>query len=146
MTIGKDAWTRTLKTTIGVTALIVGGLLYVIYRTKSLLMFEWFRMIGLSEMVENLRGEYDGLNLYGWVRNSMPAGLWLFSYLFIIDSLWGKDRNPVYHLFIFVLPVIAIGSEFMQLFGMLPGTFDYMDLISYTVAILIFILIKKLKV
>lgn len=146
MAIEKATWIRTLKATIGITALIVGGLLYVIFRSKSLLMFEWFRMMGFSEMVENLRGNYDGLSMYGWIRESMPAGLWLFSYLFIIDSLWGKDRNLVYHLFIFVLPVIAICSEFMQLFGMLPGTFDYMDLISYAIAILIFILIKKLKV
>ena len=146
MTTGKDVWIRTLKATIGVTALIVGGLLYVIFRSKSLLMFDWFHMIGLSDMVENIRTKYDGVNLYGWVKDCMPAGLWLFSYLFVIDSLWGNNRNLVYNLFIFVLPVIAICSEFMQLFGMLPGTFDYMDLISYVVAILIFILIKKLKV
>lgn len=146
MAIEKDTWIRTLKATIGVTALIVGGLLYVIFRSKSLLMFDWFRMIGLYGMVENLRTKYDVVNLYEWVKDSMPAGLWLFSYLFVIDSLWGNDRNLVYYLFIFVLPVIAICSEFMQLFGMLPGTFDYMDLTSYVAAILFFILIKKLKV
>ncbi|MCR4768959.1 MAG: hypothetical protein K5874_01940 [Bacteroidaceae bacterium] len=142
MAIEKATWIRTLKATIGITALIVGGLLYVIFRSKSLLMFEWFRMIGLSDMVENLRTKNSGFNLYEWVKDSLPAGLWLFSYLFVIDSLWGYDKNLVYYLFLSVLPAIAICSEFMQFSGMLSGTFDYMDLISYMAAILIFILIK----
>ena len=145
MTIGKESLIRTLKATIGITMLIVGGLLYIIYRTEHLLMFSWFHKIGLSPIIENLRENYGEQSLYSWVKSSLPAALWLFSYLFVIDSLWGKDKSRVYLMFLFALPIIAISSEFMQLVGLLPGTFDYMDLVNYVATILIFILIKKLK-
>ena len=52
MAIGKESLIRTLKATIGITMLIVGGLLYIIYRTEHLLMFSWFHKIGLSPIIE----------------------------------------------------------------------------------------------
>jgi hypothetical protein len=74
----------------------------------------------------------------------LPAGLWLFAYMFVIDAVWGKDKNRVSMYFLYVLPLLAVASEFMQFVGLLPGTFDVMDLLSYVSAILLFLIIKKL--
>ena len=107
-------------------------------------MFDWFRGLGISNFINSIRVDSDKQNLYGWLKNSMPAGLWLFSYLLIIDSIWGKKKIAVYWCFLYILPVIAILSELMQYFKLLPGTFDIIDLLSYGFAIVLFILIKEL--
>ena len=75
----------------------------------------------------------------------MPAGLWLFSYLFIIDSVWGNYKKSVYNCFLCTLPIMAITSELLQYFSILSGTFDFLDLMSYISAIFLFIFIKKLQ-
>lgn len=106
-------------------------------------MFSWFQDLGLLQFIQDIRSEFKSDNLYGWVKNSMPAGLWLFSYMLIIDSIWEKKQNYAYMLFLYALPVLAILSEVMQFLGILSGTFDFMDVICYTSAILFFILIKK---
>lgn len=139
----KETYARIIKATIGFVALMSGGLIYILYRSDCLLMFDWFHKLGLSDFIDSLRGVTDKPNLYGWVKNSLPAGLWLFSYMYVIDSVWGKEKNAVYNCFLYVLPIMAVLSELMQCFKILPGTFDYMDLLSYILAILLFITINK---
>jgi hypothetical protein len=83
-------------------------------------------------------------NVYEWVKYNLPAGLWLFAYMFVLDAVWGKDKNCVSMYFLYVLPLLAVASEFMQFVGLLPGTFDIMDLVSYISATILFVIIKKL--
>lgn len=140
----KDVFIRIAEATIGLVALTIGGLIYIRYRSESLLMFDWFHNLGLTDFIEDFRSNSDIPNVYGWVKYNLPAGLWLFAYMFVIDAVWGKDKNLVSMYFLYVLPLLAVASEFMQLVGLLPGTFDFMDLISYMSAILLFVIIKKL--
>ena len=141
MSFDKGILSRIVEAFIGVAVLTVGSLTYIRYRSESLLMFDWFRDIGLAEYIDNFRNKAEMPNMYGWVKYNMPAGLWLFAYMFVIDSIWGKDKNNVYMYFLYALPLLAIVSEFMQYVGMLSGTFDFMDLLSYVSSIFLFILI-----
>jgi len=145
MVVKIEDYKRTIKVTIGIVALSVGGIIYILYRTDSLLMFSWFQKLGMSEYICNFRADYGKNSVYGWVKYSMPAGLWLFSYLFIIDSVWGNYKKSVYKCFLCTLPIMAITSELLQYFGILSGTFDFLDLMSYISAIFLFIFIKKLQ-
>jgi hypothetical protein len=135
---------RVTEATIGLVALTIGGLIYIRYRSESLLMFDWFQNLGLSDSIDDFRSNGGMHNMYGWIKYNLPAGLWLFAYMFVIDAVWGKDKNRVSMYFLYVLPLLAVASEFMQFVGLLPGTFDVMDLLSYVSAILLFLIIKKL--
>ena len=140
----KDVFIRIAEAAIGLVALTIGGLIYIRYRSESLLMFDWFHNFGLSDSIEIFRSN-DGMpNVYEWVKYNLPAGLWLFAYMFVIDAVWGKDKNCVSMYFLYVLPLLAVASEFMQFVGLLPGTFDIMDLVSYISATILFVIIKKL--
>lgn len=143
MSFEKDIITRIVKAIIGGATLIIGGLIYIRYRNESLLMFDWFHGLGLTEYIEDFRNNAEMPNVYGWCKYNMPAGLWLFAYMLIIDSIWGKDKNNVYLYFLYVLPLLALVSELMQYAGIFPGTFDFMDLLSYVSSIFLFILIKN---
>ena len=49
MVVKIEDYKRTIKVTIGIVALSVGGIIYILYRTDSLLMFSWFQKLGMSE-------------------------------------------------------------------------------------------------
>ena len=136
---------RAAKVMLSLVILLLGGLIYVIFRDKSLLMFDWFNTIGISNEVNGLRRLFQGEGIYGWVKYSLPDGLWIFSYMFIVDAIWDREKNAVSMIFLWGLPIVAVFSEYFQYFGMLPGVFDWMDIASYMLAITIFLIIKLLK-
>lgn len=136
---------RISRIILSLVILLTGGLIYVIYRDKSLLMFNWFDSLGISKQVDCLRDIAQGGGIYDWVKYSLPDGLWIFSYMFIIDAIWNGERNALSFIFIYGLPFIAILSEFLQCFGLCPGVFDWKDLASYVFAIMLFLIIKLLK-
>ncbi|MBO4662281.1 MAG: hypothetical protein J5630_06240 [Bacteroidaceae bacterium] len=125
--------------------LSIGGLIYVGCRDKSLLMFKWFNQLGLSGAVDTFRGLINSEGVYGWVKNSLPDGLWLFAYMFLIDAIWNGTTSIISYIFLFYLPVLALLSEFLQYFGLMPGVFDWIDVASYSFAILLFLIIKLIK-
>ncbi len=136
---------RAAKVMLSLVILLLGGLIYVIFRDKSLLMFDWFKTIGISNEVDGLRRLFQGEGIYGWVKYSLPDGLWIFSYMFIVDAIWDRERNVVSMIFLWGLPIVAILSECLQYLGLLPGVFDWMDMASYMLAITLFLIIKHLK-
>lgn len=110
-----------------------------------MLMFDWFDAIGISNEIDGLRRLFQGEGIYGWVKYSLPDGLWAFSYMFLVDAIWNGSRSKSSFIFIYSLPVIALLSEFFQYFGLLPGVFDWVDVASYLFAIILFVIIKLLK-
>jgi hypothetical protein len=108
-------------------------------------MFSWFEQLGVSGEVDAFRGLVNSEGVYGWVKNSLPDGLWLFAYMFLVDAIWNGSKSISSYIFIFSLPFFALLSEFLQYFGMLPGVFDWIDVASYLFAILLFVIVKLIK-
>lgn len=136
---------RATKVMLSLVILLLGGLVYVIYRDKSLLMFDWFNAIGVGNEIDGLRRLFEGEGIYGWVKYSLPDGLWIFSYMFLVDAIWNGSKSISSFIFIYSLPIFALLSEFLQYFGLLPGVFDWIDVASYLFAILLFVITKLIK-
>ena len=136
---------RIVKVLLSFTILIIGGLIYVGFRDKSLLMFSWFEQLGISGEVDAIRGLLNSEGVYGWIKYSLPDGLWLFAYMFLVDAIWNGSRAISSYIFIYIMPVFALLSEFLQCFGLLPGVFDWIDVASYLFAILLFEIIKLIR-
>ena len=136
---------RVARIVLSLGILLLGGLIYVIYRDKSLLMFDWFDTIGISKQVDGLRNLFQGEGIYGWIKYSLPDGLWIFSYMFIVDTIWDHERNKVSMIFLWGLPILALLSECFQYIELIPGVFDWIDMASFILAISIFLIIKLLK-
>lgn len=49
----KDVFIRIAEAAIGLVALTIGGLIYIRYRSESLLMFDWFHNLSLSDSIED---------------------------------------------------------------------------------------------
>ena len=125
--------------------LTIGGLIYVVYRDKSLLMFDWFHSFGIDDDIDDVRCFVQTYGVYGWVKNSLPDGLWLFSYMFIVDAIWNGERLYSAYIFLWGLPFFAVLSEVLQYFNFFYGVYDLLDLISYIFAILLFVVFKFIK-
>lgn len=78
-----------------------------------------------------------------WVVYSLPDGMWLLSYMFAMEFIWNNDSKHIRLFFIWAMPVAIIAHEFCQLMGLASGTWDILDLTSYSIAIIIYLLTKK---
>lgn len=132
---------------IGSLAIVIGGLIYLIFRDDNLIMFSWIKSVGMGEYLNNMRIAYGDYSIYSWVRYNLPASLWLFSYLFIIKGIWhNQSKNILYYVFLSVIPIMAFGSELLQLLAIIPGTFDIADLVGYTLATIAFLITTNFKI
>lgn len=118
------------KIVIALAALLVGGLVYVLWRDDTLTMFIWFDQIGLTNLVESLRNHTGFLSPYvpHWILFSLPNALWLISGLLIFESIWGNTSWANKLFWFSALWFIAIGAEVCQGLRIIPGTFDWHDM------------------
>lgn len=123
--------------------ILLGGLLYILFRHDTLRMFSWFDSINLSAVISELRLYTLPLSDYlpNWFLYSLPDGLWLFSYLSILLVVWDNEISKHNIHWLFIVPVVAIFSEIGQHFEIIPGTFDVIDLTFYIAGTVLPILI-----
>ena len=122
-----------LTVVIGVLSLLVGGSLYLLYRPDTLVMFEVCKNLGIYDFIISLRPQ-DTIN--SWMVYSLPDGLWLLAYILLMAALWNFDVRKSLRAS-FPLAFIAIGSELLQIPHLIPGVFDWMDLLCYVMACII---------
>ena len=114
----------------------VGGLIYVRWRNANLLMFQWFRALGVQGLISWLRtgaGETTGW-LY-WVAYSLPDGLWVYALTALMILLWRDARSPFKFVWLSLGLLLGAGSELGQLAGFVPGSFDVIDLLVCLAAV-----------
>lgn len=129
------------------TSIAIGGIIYTLWREQNLLMFEWFKIIGVLCTIDNIR---NITSIYysiipKWVCYSLPNALWLFGGIFLLISIWKHSCFEQY-IWIGVFIIIAIGSEIGQLVGVIPGTWDFFDMLLMIVSILLAISLNRKKV
>ena len=136
------------KLIIGILPLIIGGLIYLTYRTDTLKMFGWFEYIGLSNTVDLFRSNQflQSLTVPNWIKFSLPDALWLFSFNYILLTLWDFNVTRQSIFWLILAPTVGLFSEIGQLAGIIPGTFDIVDLVLLSIATIIaFLSIINLK-
>lgn len=118
---------------------LIGGFIYVFFRTDKLLMFKWFNVLKLSNWIKYLRETtipYKS-RLPDWLLYSLPDGLWVFSYVSLLLYFWKGEIKSQNFIWFFFIPIFAVLSEFMQLLDVVSGTFDYVDLLFYFLGLII---------
>ena len=119
--------------------LLVGIMIYLLYRPHNLLVFNIVDALGLGHVIDNLRLSFSVFQLPPIVIKSLPAGLWTVSYLMMMFVTTKFHTRRVRLMLALPLPIAAIVLEFMQFWGWCPGTFDIYDLICYAIPLIIFI-------
>lgn len=128
------------KVILGIDFLICGCAIYLLFRSKSLNIYQWCVTLGLSDYIDSLRNSVKDWNIPDIVRYSFPDGLYCAAYILIMDAIWQNDSRAVKFIIISLIPLITITSEIMQYFGLVKGTFDKYDLLCYSLPPIIYIL------
>lgn len=113
--------------------LTFGGIIYIFFRSDSLVMFKWFSVFSLGTQIDYLRERTLTIKelFPDWFLFSFPDGLWIFSYISLMLLIWGNNIKMQNLFWFFFVPFIATSSEVGQFFNIVPGTFDPVDLIFY---------------
>jgi hypothetical protein len=129
----------------GLIPVVAGGLIYIIWRDKSIVMFQWFDAIHMSGITAVLRK--ISIQPPDWIIYSAPAGLWAYSFNFSLLYIWHDAGCKIKYIWMILVPVVAVGLELGQLLGFVAGTFDIFDIIYYLIFIgLSFLAIKMVAV
>lgn len=100
----------------------IGSAIYVGFRDSNILVFRLFDALGIY-----LPERLDPGSLANPIFCSLPDGLWVFAFASWMRLIWGR------HWFWCNLPLsLALGSEIGQLFHIVPGTFDVLDILFYS--------------
>ncbi len=134
--------TRVFRIILSFFLLSFGGMIYILFRQDSLQMFTFFDKMGIKPLIQAIRILGTDFKVVDWVKYNLPDGLWLFSYMFLIDAMWNGESAFLYYFFLYLLPIIAITSEILQLFNVIPGVYDTFDLLFYFSAIILFLTLK----
>ena len=124
---------------LGFAFLACGCLIYLLFRSKSLNIYQWCNAFGLSEMIDSLRYVASTLAISEWVKYSLPDGLYCAAYILIIDAIWKNDNRLIKFIIISLVPFVTVSSELLQYFGLVKGTFDMYDLICYSIPPMIYL-------
>lgn len=130
---------------LGAISLMCGCVIYLLFRSKSLNIYKWCSAIGLSDNVDEIRKTVTDWNLPDWVRFSLPDGLYCAAYLLLIDAIWRSDTSWRKYIILSVVPIVTVGSEVLQYFGLVKGTFDFADLLCYALPPLFYLMLISIN-
>ena len=121
--------------------IFIGSMIYILFREKELLMFNWFNYLKLNFIIDFLRNNFYEYRIYipKSILFSLPDALWVYSFTMFL-SIYFKNR--------IILSAIFVGSiitEILQLWFVV-GTFDIYDVIHmFTLYLIAMYFIKKFE-
>jgi hypothetical protein len=124
---------------LGFVALWAGALVYIHLRSSNPLFIRWIKSVGF----EKLFSFNHRLNIYlpVWFVYSLPSALWAFAYSILITGIWWFSSSWLKYFWLASIIVLAVGWEFLQLIGMIPGTFSFGDILAGITGALVGILL-----
>jgi hypothetical protein len=106
----------------------VGATIYLLFRTTSLLVFDWLQTLHLLPLVMVARQFCSAIRLPEWLLYSLPDGLWVYAVTSWMILIWSR-RPPMPWLIVGV--ALGVGGELGQAVGMVSGTYQHLDMIFY---------------
>lgn len=125
---------------LGIAILACGCAIYLLFRSKSLNIYQWCMSLGLSNTIDSIRYAVQDWCMPTWVRYSLPDGLYCAAYILIIDAIWKNDNRLIKFIIISLVPFVTISIELLQHFGLVKGTFDVYDFICYSIPPMIYLI------
>ena len=130
------------KVALGISFLVCGCAIYLLFRSNTLNIYNWCSALGLTTPIDTLRLRVRNWNIPDFVRFCLPDGLYSAAYILLIDAIWHKEKGIMKNIIISLVPIVTISSELLQIFGIIRGTFDLYDLLCYTFPPLVYLSIK----
>lgn len=116
--------------------LLIGVLIYIIFRSKSLFYFHFFKLTNLDNYILTIRKFFfKNYRHYfpNWVIYSLPDGLWLFSFgiALLFQSRFFYKNLITFSLITFFMIFFEYAQKIHGGHGSLIGTFDARDVYCF---------------
>lgn len=117
--------------------------IYVFCRPEDVLM----QQVVAAILGQERLGEWKSLlnlNFADWIIYNLPGMLWLFSALFATGLVLKTKSIASKVIVAALISAVPIGMEICQLYHITDGTFDWLDLLFFGIAIILAPLLVKL--
>ena len=129
----------------GVLLLLAGIAIYLLFRSQTIVLYQWCMHLGLADVLTPLRQQVQSWTVPDFARYSLPDGMYCASYILLMDALWRNSGRVMRLCFTLLIPVCAILHELLQAASLVRGTFDVADLLCYATPLLVYLLIIHKK-
>ncbi len=126
---------------ISILLLVAGGIIYLYFRQHTLYMFSWLNFFHLESYFQQLSFNTNS-KIISFCIYSLPEGLYATSAIIIIGLLW-KDSKIHFFSYSLIFIIGHVVFEFLQLFSIINGTFDFLDILVLMISLSIGILTYK---
>lgn len=144
MIIKNNTYNNRFRIALGLCSLLFflqASWLYIAFRSTDMVLYNWLGIDCNNHLFQLLR--ITDCKPASWLIYNLQDGLWLLSFLFLMESIWWNDKLK----WVFVGGMISFAYllEGLQCLHAFPGTGDICDFVCYTIAILLYLFIHKLK-
>jgi hypothetical protein len=110
--------------------LAAGVLIYILFRAPNIRLFDWLTAAGLAGAVDAARRAAAGLSLPRPLLYTLPDALWAYAFGAALGLIWIGGASRPRALWIAAALLIACAIELGQAASIIPGTFDWLDLLA----------------
>ncbi len=121
-----------------------GGLIYLIFRPRTLLMFYCIPNTFISKLDKLNYYINIKINIPDFLIYNLPTALWTISYIIFMQLIWYNNKGIYRFLWIYTFPFFLCLIEILQIISFVPGIFDVLDILSYILPIIISLMIDFL--
>ena len=134
---------------LGCALVTLGGLIYLTFRPTTILMFHVADGMGLMPLVMAWRSMTAAWQPAEFWVYSLPGGLWAAAYILLAYGFLSRQSSLLRLTVASTIPMAGVVSELLQGIYVLPGVFDWTDLLCYAtplVLLYIYVIIKNLTI
>jgi hypothetical protein len=123
---------RTLQYVIHVFGpLFVGAWIYVSWRSPNLLVFDWLYALNIDPTPIRTNREIPH-----FIEYCLPDGCWVYAGTSWMLLIWRRIS-----LWVYLYLALGVGGELGQLMGIVPGTFEMLDIVACVFGFLVPLLV-----
>jgi hypothetical protein len=125
---------------LSIFSMAIGFLAYYFLRENKILIYKLFHFLPKNNNTITFSNKSFWVD---FLRYNLPDGLWLLSILLFLRAVWHNDPKT---FLIYKTCIIFIGFflEALQISDTIPGTFDFLDLVTMGSIILVESIVHKI--
>lgn len=120
--------------------LLVGAVIYVLFRQDAIFV-SWIDADILKRLRIEMPDNYNGIFTY-ILLYCLPDALW-YAALLVLQKPF-VQYGLLNKILFYICVILPFAMEILQYFGIMPGTFDWFDILTYFITLTIILLCEKI--
>jgi hypothetical protein len=97
--------------------------------------YAFWRGLHFIDPTEKIFPLFSATNIPKWIKYNLPDGLWLYALLSVLLLIWEEKISRHFVAWLLLAIIFSFLTEALQAYHLIPGTFDWNDLLAYLIAV-----------